>query len=431
MNMKNTAAISIFLVILAAGHDIRSAAWNDARSIAMAGSYTAVARGCNSIGFNPANLGLSDRPRFQLQLLAAGSSINNNAFSLEDYSRYNGADLSEADRRDILSMIPSDGLEFRGTAAVSTLSLAAGPLVISATGEGAATGNLPREIVELAFFGNTMGETISTGLAEGEALAHADLNLAYGYRFGKYGWGELTAGINLKYIYGIACIDVSRSGTSLTTSSGGIDADGSVQIRSSTGGRGMGLDAGIAAKVGEKWTLSAGIRNAASTIKWTRETKITEYLFTVEALNAETAGDSTTIVSEEIERPVDSFNSSLAPQISLGAARLCGDFLMSADLKLGLKEGAGISTKPQTALGAEYKGIGFLPLRAGISHGGFHGTSMGLGFGLMLSAFHIDFAWASSGTLLPSLHDGFSLAVSSGLDFDGKDGNGAEDPGKD
>jgi len=427
MNMKRAFATATILVALASGRDAHPAAWDDARSVAMAGSYTAVARGYNSIGFNPANLGLSDRPRFQLQLLSAGSSINNNAFSLDDYTRYNGEDLSEADRRDILAMIPSEGWEFRGTVAAATLSLAAGPLVLSATGEGAATGTLPREIVELVFFGNTMGETVTAGLAEGEAVAHADINLAYGYRFGEYGWGELAVGINLKYIYGIAWFDVGRSETSLTTVSEGIDADGSVLIRSSTGGRGMGLDAGMAARVGDKWTLSAGIRDAASFIKWTAETKITEYLFTVEGLNAETAGDSTTIVSEEIERPVESFNSTLAPQVNLGAARLCGDFLISADIKLGLKEGPGVSTRPQTALGAEYKGIGFLPLRAGISHGGFHGVSTGLGFGLKLSAFHIDFAWASSGTLLPSLHDGFSLAVSSGLDFYAKD---AGDPGQ-
>ena len=149
-----TACLVLILIASASG-----AGWNDAVSIGMAGSYTAVARGYDAIGFNPANLGLSNQPGTQLQLFALGSTLINNSFSMGDYEQYNGAYLSESDKREILSKIPSGGLEFTGNTAASALSFARGPIAFSATVEAAGQGSLSRDVVDLAFFGNRIGET--------------------------------------------------------------------------------------------------------------------------------------------------------------------------------------------------------------------------------------------------------------------------------
>ena len=407
-------SVGLVLVMLASA---TGTGWDDARSIAMAGSYTAVARGYDAIAFNPANLGLPDKPGTQLQLFAFGSTLNNNSFSMSDYEEYNGAYLSESDKRKILSKIPSEGLEFRGNSAASALAFTYGPLAVSTTVEAAGTGTLSKDVVDLAFFGNKIGETVSIDNADAEGLAHGDLNLAYGRRIKSYDWGDIAAGVNLKYIYGIACIDVSESSGSATTEIDGINADGSILVRSATGGSGFGFDIGVAATYREDWVFSAGLKNLASSISWDKDAKETEYTFEAISLTAESASEDSTVVSDEVERSVGSFSTSLAPQVNLGGTYTIGKFLLASDLKFGLKDKAGVSTTPEISVGSEFHQFSFMPLRAGVSFGGVHGTSLGLGGGFRLSSFYIDLAWASSGTLLPSFGRGLSLAISSGLRF--------------
>ncbi len=401
-------------------HGAGAAVLSDARSIAMAGGYTAVARGCDAVWFNPANVALDGSPVFQLNLFAAGSALNNNSFSFSDYRKYNGAYISESERYDLLAKIPPGGLEFKGSAGASILSFSSGPFVLSTTAEADGRGNLSKDLVDLAFFGNAIGQTVEIDDADAGGLAHIDFNISYGRNLGRYGWGVLAAGVTVKYIKGLAYFDVRRSEGFASTGTEGLDAGGAVSILSATGGAGLGLDIGVAATRGERWTFSAGLRNALSFIDWNRETTINEYIFEITSLTAETADENSTIVSDEIERPAGTFRSSLPLSLNIGAARNTCDFLFAGDLKFVLKKAAGSRDRAEFSLGSEYRGIGFMPLRAGVSFGGFHGLSTALGWGFRVSAFHIDFAWATSGTLFPSMNNGFSIAISSGLSFMGE-----------
>ncbi len=188
-------------------------------------------------------------------------------------------------------------------------------------------------------------------------------------------------------------------------------------VRSATGGSGFGLDIGAAATFEENWVFSAGIKNVVSSINWNKNAEETEYTFAVTSFTAESADEDSTVVSDETKRSLGSFSTSLAPQMNLGASYTIGRFLLASDLKLGLRNRAGTSTTPEISFGTEFHQFSFMPLRAGVSLGGVHGTSLALGGGFRVSSFHIDLAWASSGTLLPSFGRGLSLAVSSGLRF--------------
>jgi len=415
MNYRTLIFAMAALAISTGG--VYASGWDDARSIAMAGSYTAVARGYDAIGFNPANLALPDDQGTAVQIFGVGSMVNNNAFSMGDYNKYNGAYLTEADKRDILAKIPDEGLRFRGNSAASMLSFSFGQLAVSTTAEASGSGEVSKDMVDLVFFGNRIGQTIDINGSDGEALAHVDLNIAYGRNIKTFEWGDLTAGINVKYIYGIACFDITDATASAVTSTDGINSDGSVTVRSAMGGSGFGMDLGTAATFRGDWIFSAGIRNLISTISWKTDAEETEYMYTVKSLTAENSDDDSTVISDEISRDLGSFSTSLAPQVNLGAAHELGAFLVSADLKFGLRDRAGVSTTPELSVGSECNYIHFLPVRAGIGLGGLNGASLGLGAGLRISAFSLDFAWASSGTVTPSMGRGASLAISSGLRF--------------
>jgi len=416
--MKSRILITALAALLIASSGcVYASGWDNARSIAMAGSYTAVARGYEAIGINPANLALTEDRGNSLQFFGVGTMINNNAFSLSDYNRYNGAYLTDADKRDILSKIPDDGLRFRGNTAASALSFSIGQLAISTSVEASGSGELSKDIVELAFFGNKIGQTVDISSSDGEALAHLDLNVAYGRKVMSHPWGDISAGLNVKYMYGLAYFDVDDVQASAVTQTDGIDSDGSVTVRSAMGGSGFGLDVGAAATYLNSWVFSAGIRNLVSTISWSRDAEEKIYTYRVESLTAETADADSTVVSDETTRDIGSFSTSLAPQLNFGAAHEIGKFLVASDLKFGLRDIAGVSTTPEISLGTECHYINFMPIRAGIGLGGINGTSLGLGAGLRFSAFSFDFAWASSGTMTPSMGKGASLAISSGLQF--------------
>jgi len=391
--------------------------YNDARSIAMAGSYTAIARGYETIGLNPANLALSDRPNTSIGIFGVGSLINNNAFSKGDYDKYNGSHLSEQDKQDILDKIPADGLEFKGNTGASALSLSYGPFGFSTTLEAGGRGTLSKDVVDLAFFGNKVGETINVDNSDGEGIAHVDFNLSYGRKIKSYDWGNVTAGLTVKYIRGLAVFEITQADAQATTGYDGVNADGSMTVRSSTGGSGYGIDIGAAANYGKDWVFSLGIKNLASSISWNNETKQTDYYFDVVGFTVQTADEDTTVVSDEIEHSIGSYSTTLAPEVSLGASTNYGKFLVASDLKLGLKDSFGTTTTPELSVGTEYSALSYLPLRAGLSLGGIHGSSLALGGGVRIASFSFDVAWASSGTVLPKFGNGMSFAVSSGLKF--------------
>ncbi len=408
---------SVFGLILLLCASAMAGSHYDARSIAMAGSYTAVARGYESVGLNPANLALADRPNTSVGLFGFGSLINNNAFSKGDYNKYNGSHLTDQDKQDILDKIPTDGLEFKGNTGATALSVSHGPFAFSTVVEAGGRGNLSKDVVDLAFFGNKVGETVVIDDADGEGIAHVDFNLSYGRKVRSFDWGKVTAGLTFKYIRGIAVFDITQADASATTNYDGVNADGSMTVRSSTGGSGYGFDIGAAANYGEDWVFSFGIKNLVSNISWNNETRETEYFFDVAGFTVETADEDTTVVSDEIEHSIGSFSTSLAPEVNIGASHTYGDFLLASDLKLGLRDKFGSTTTPEISVGGEYQALSYLPLRAGLSLGGLHGSSLSLGGGVNISSFYFDIGWASSGTVLPKFGKGMAFAVSSGLKF--------------
>ena len=61
------------------------------RAMGVAGAYGAMARGVESIYWNPANLALNDGPRLSLPLdLGMFFILENNSVSISDYNKYNG-----------------------------------------------------------------------------------------------------------------------------------------------------------------------------------------------------------------------------------------------------------------------------------------------------------------------------------------------------
>ncbi|MFQ5649436.1 MAG: DUF5723 family protein, partial [bacterium] len=177
---------------------------SNARSVAMGGAYTALARGVEAPSWNPANLGLSGRKVPRLNLISIGVGIHNNSFSKSRYELYSGSYLTEKDKQDIMNSIPAEGLWFNLNTEVQAAGLSIGPLAFTASGHAASDFSLSKDIADLLLYGNDFERQYTIGDTNGEGWAVSSLAVSGGFRLFKLGPREVAVGVSAKILRGFA-----------------------------------------------------------------------------------------------------------------------------------------------------------------------------------------------------------------------------------
>lgn len=418
-----TLRLRIFTVVLmmallwTASPQLEAAGMSNARAVGMAGAYSSMARGSDCPLFNPANLALTSGRSSGLQIFGAGVAISNNSFSLDDYNTYTGATLSEQDKDDLLNKIPIEGLKVSADADISALACNAGNLAFSITGMGAAEINISHEVAELLLQGNTIADTISLDGTYGEGYGLGSVNLSYGRRLYKLGDRELAVGATFRYLKGFGYEEITHLNGEAVTLSTGFEGIGSVVSRTSTGGTGYAVDLGGSLQISKAYTVGLTIHNFLSSITWSDETKEHHYTFEFDTLNVGNMDNDDIITSTDTTIAVDNFKTSLPSTIRLGVAKTTGSLLWAFDWEQGFKKAAGSSTTPRLSTGAEYRILGFVPLRAGFGLGGKRGTTYSGGFGIDASFVYLDFAVANFNAISGASGKGLNFGFNAGIRF--------------
>jgi len=390
---------------------------SNARSLGLAGAYTAVAKDFEAPLWNPANLSFEDNRGFSLNLFSLGAFVENNTFSLKDYNRYNGSFWDEDDKDKILSLMPSSGLNLNAQAEACILGLSTGSLALVSWATGVSDISLPKEPLELLLLGNQMEDTISLKGTSGEAYAYATLSLSFGKSIYKNGEREVGIGANLKYLQGIIYEKIVKASGEIRIKQSEIEGESDLILHSASGGKGYALDLGIATKLNKKWTLSFFLSNPFSQIKWDRKTEERGYQFQIDSLNLSNSEDDSVVLSEDYEKDIDPFVIHLPFIAKAGFAYQTRKILVSFNWEQGFENGPGVSKTPKLSLGTELKLISFLPLRAGISLGGKEGLNLCSGFGLDFGAVFLDLGIANKKALLPNHSKGVGISLGCGLRF--------------
>src|SRR5882724_4153152 len=186
---------------------------SSARAMGMANGYGAAARGYEAIAWNPALLGLSDRPGFSLNLFQVSGELGDNAFNLSDFQKYKDKALTTADKDTILfkvrdcppgttitSCTATRPLSIRLGAGLTTLAMTFGSFGISLSGGGSADASLSSDFIELGLYGNVTRKGngqryLGTGTAA-NALGTGTLAIAYASRL-PTPVGQLAVGATL------------------------------------------------------------------------------------------------------------------------------------------------------------------------------------------------------------------------------------------
>jgi hypothetical protein len=383
----------------------------------MADSYLTQPSNCEGAALNPANLGLPDRARYSIKLFSVSGGVNNNAFSIGDYNKYNGAYLTDSDKRYILDKIPSDGWRADFSATAGALTFSVGSFAFTTQAIGGGHGDLAKDPIELVLMGNKVGDLVTADGSGSVNWSVLSFGLSYGREIMRRYDYVVSAGLSVKYLHGLIYYDVTELTAEALTLTTGLSGAGGLTTMQSEGGSGYALDIGFAATNGDA-RYGLVIRNLAAAMKWNSGIEETAYTFQFDGLTLENSDEDTVWTSEEYDLPTVSFSSRPPVEIELGTSRHFGEWLAAAAIRQGFEESAFVTSKPRVAVGVERLFLRHLTPRAGIAAGGTEELSLAVGLGFGYGPFNLDMAYASAGRLLPWGGTGGHLAISALLDFE-------------
>ncbi len=413
---------------------------SNVRGLAMGMTGTAPALGLEALGVNPANLATQQHEGVAIGLFPLGVQVGSDFLTYGLYSDYlTGLDtdsgrvdthLSDADKQTILNAFQGDVGNVVVDASVRPVGIAvglgsAGAVAFSITERVSAEVGLPRKTLEFLFYGNTPGSVYTF---DGSALAAAwtrEYALTYALDLGRVGPAQsFRVGATLKAVHGFGYAELVRLKSRLATSEyGALDGtlDGLVRVAGADpflgdgdntsfsifprpAGSGVGADLGVAAILGEAWTVGLSVTDIGS-ISWKHGVK--EYYSTGTLLLDDplSASQRDSVEASVIgdERPGPAFTTSLPTALRTGVSvavhKLAwGRDLLAGELLLALEYDQGFTSMPagfesgRLGIGLEYAPIPVLPIRGGASFVGGRSTIMAIGFGIRTGVVDLDLA---------------------------------------
>ncbi len=393
-----------------------------ARSMGMAFSNIAVTEGLEHINGNPATLAIQRDFNFEMNLISTRAMVKNNGLTLGLYEKYftTGDTLSGNDINDLLSHIPEEGLKANFDAGFLPISFYSRYFSISLSGISNANFTIPKEPLEIPFRGISSNSNYSLEGMEGEAWAAAAASFSLAIPMSRLTeplFDTFAIGVSLKYLKGFNYGKILRATGGIFTSDEYILANGTIEALHSNGGTGMGLDLGLIALRGEKWTFSLNVNNLIGQINWNQNNEIIYYHFAADTINFNSLeGFQTNEV--DTSYATGGFTTPLPRTLYAAIAFQPGSkLLLTGAIRQGLNTSLGNYTRPLVALGAEIKVIPLLPLRMGFNVGGNNGFSLGMGFGIDLKYWQLNVGYLNHNMKWMKQSESIELAVTSSLRF--------------
>ena len=367
---------------------------------------------------NPAVLGVVSGRGLRMAIFDADVAVGNGSFSFADYRRYNGAELTETDEAEILSRVGDGGLEFGGAVSGQGPSIGIGPFALAVRGVGSGGGRVPREVLELLFNGNALGETVDVSATTGSGWAGLEVSAGAGWSLGSHFFpGETVVGAKLRYVHGFYHAGIRHAEGVLVTATDSLYGGGAVELATSSGGAGYALDLGGLHHMGD-WNFGARLEGLVSAMRWDDETEVTRYEASAGIGDpfAEGTEFGDLVSTSDSTFAVSSFDMRLPLRVGVGASHNRGSWLFAGDLEhtpLGLVVG---EDPWRLSAGAERMWFGrLLRTRAGLMFGGIGGTSLSGGLSVVTGPWRLDLDAGSYKTLNPFSPKGARFALGTAL----------------
>jgi len=441
--MKKVFLIFTFITILF------SQTKRDPRVVGLAGTYTTIAEGIFSIGYNPGLIGLQQNRPLTIQGFQLDFGILGNFFSIENIAKYSGDTLNTRDKNRLFKTLrDANGMSFFMDThmPIPLINISKGNLAFSANNIILQNYKLPIGLLELIFYGNGQKADLDLEFSY-EILGMNEYGISFGIPF-KY----MSLGVTAKYMQGLFYlgVDEDSSSSSLLTDDLGIYGNGKYIIKQGVGGSGFGLDIGIVSQPLNGWNFGLSVINLTGTIRWEQggnknSTNINpltknfypfkwgdqellpdqyiEYTFSIDTIRADKLSNDSLFRNETkfitIPSNAKDFKTRMPATFRFGLSKQFDNFLIASDLIAGFNNRYYSRKQWRWSMGTEWTRMPSLPLRIGFGWGGGDMKELGFGFGLRKSRFMFDFGFAFRNGMW--LHTMKGLNLSFGITYVGKE----------
>ncbi len=408
-------------------------------SVSTAGTFATQSRGDEAIGWNPANLGINDNPGFGMSfgflpfVPYPSLQLNNDLVSVNWFREWftKGEYLDEADKADLLSTFPTDGVQFSPLISAKLIGMNFGSFAVSIIPELHTHVTLPKGLFEFVLKGNEFEEPISLEDLSIEVQSVIPISFAYGRQVSIPGLASLVqatyVGGAIKFLAGATNMTTDKFTGRITMYEDRVIAEGEVTGRYAVGGFGTAFDLGAVVDITDKMRANASINNAIGFINW-MDTSAEEFQmsFSGELYSSEFEdfGDYSDEQIDSIFNVVDTtfatepFGSNYPAYMLLGFEYR--DILPAFDVYVNYRQNLSddyyFEYTPRLSAAFQYRPLDWLPLRGGIAVGGFVGFQWGIGFGLNFKHYALDFGFSQDGGMFNSAN-GFSVSLGQHLYF--------------
>jgi hypothetical protein len=261
---------------------------------------------------------------------------------------------------------------------------------LAVSGLGSGRGNLDREAIDLILHGNADQPDWTFENSQGDGLASWQIALSHGRSLFQLHGGAVYAGISAAYVRGLYLARADQVRADLATQTTGLTGEATAQWITSTGGSGVGVDAGLAWQARPNLLVSFAGTHLYHSISWTQNVERTRYDLVFEDVTVDNFEDSLW-ESEEVTESIASFSEGLPAHLRLGAGLTMGATRYAVESSVSTADRFGASTKPALAAAVEHTIAKRLPVRLGMSVGGRSEFAVGCGAGVRLGGFAWDF----------------------------------------
>jgi len=375
-----------------------------AAAFAMGGNFTALARGFEAIAWNPANLGMPGRPSFSFGAAIAGGNVGLAPIDFTMLHKFSGQVVDSATRASWVQQARiAGGQRGTGDAGLTPLAFTIGPLGFQYGGSVYTSLNLSPDAWEALLFGNAgnnsgqprtldfTGTSVRIGAFSAGAMSLA-LPLPIRFTAGLLSNEHAAFAVTGKYVTGHALVLAEDNGRALASD---------IRLRfpliaqdssyNGTLGNGIGTDVSFAWS-GGAWRFGVLAENVFNSFKW--DTTKLAYRPGTGSLNADSSSinfDQQTYANAPTSLRDIVAAQAFAPATAVGAAfALTNSLTVTADMKMhyGGANAIVIGPKSRVGVGAEWRLLPFLPIRAGVASL-TDGWQAGAGAGLRFLGFEL------------------------------------------
>jgi len=375
----------------------------------MAGNYTAMAKGYEAVAWNAANLAMPGRPLFSLGIGAFGGTAGLDPVDVTAFHNFSGRVIDDATKAAWVDQARlAGGQRIRVDGGVTPLALSIGAIGLQVGSSLYTNANLSPDAFEAVLFGNagatgqpkTLDFTGTSVRSAAFTTGAGSIALPIPFKLtgGLLPNERMAIGITGKYVVGHGLVLAQDDGSTVD----GTD----VQLRFPTitvrtddtnnlfttlptteykGNAGSGMAADVSfAWSGGPWKVGVLAENVFNAFKW--DTTMLAYR---PGTSSTDAADSTGFWQREYGLAPQALRDiveaqKFAPAIAVGMSfRLLAGLTLTADMKTytGGDEAIVIGPRSHFGVGAEWKILPFIPLRAGVASV-TDGWQAGVGAGL-------------------------------------------------